>query len=211
MEAFRLRLLKGIDDSLSAAGFARRAGVDEAGRGCLAGPVVSAAVILDENHLLPGVDDSKVLKSADRDRLSQQIRETAASWSIGIATPAEIDRVNILEATRLAMQRALLGLRIQPDLALVDAVRLDDLDYPSIGLVRGDLISYSVACASIVAKDARDRLMIEMDSVYPQYGFCRHKGYAAPEHRQALASFGPCPVHRLTFRSVVPRRLESRN
>lgn len=205
MEAFRLHLLKGLDDALLAAGHARIAGIDEAGRGCLAGPVVAAAVILDADHLLPGVDDSKALGAADRTLLSQQIQATAVGWSVGAASPAEIDRLNILQATKLAMKRALAGLNPAPDCVIVDAVRLDGLDIPCLNLVRGDLISYSVACASIVAKVERDRQMVQMGGVYPQYGFSRNKGYAAAEHRRALADFGPCPIHRLSFRSVVPR------
>jgi len=187
------------------------AGVDEAGRGCLAGPVVAAAVVVDNRHCLPGVDDSKKLRPHNREHLSQQIRDTAIGWSIGMATPAEIDRVNILEATRLAMRRALDGLSPQPQCALVDAVRVAALDFPCLSLVRGDLVSYSVACASIVAKVERDRLMGELDQIYPHYGFARHKGYAAAEHRQALADFGPSPAHRLTFRSVLPRAAEVRH
>lgn len=209
LEAYRLRLLRGLDDLLRSWGWSQLAGVDEAGRGCLAGPVVAAAVVVDTHHSLPGVDDSKVLRAGDRESLSRQIQQTAIAWSIGMATPSEIDRVNILEATRLAMGRALMGLSPQPECALVDAVRLAALGFPCLSLVRGDLVSYSVACASILAKVERDRLMGELDRVYPHYGFARHKGYAAAEHRQALASFGPSPEHRLTFRSVLPRETEA--
>ena len=211
VEAFRLRLLRGLDDALLRAGFCCVAGVDEAGRGCLAGPVVAAAVVVDESRLLPGIDDSKLLKPQDRELLSGQVRSTARAWAVGSASASEIDRLNILRATKLAMRRALDGLVSKPDCALVDAVHLEDLGYPCIGLVRADLISYSVACASILAKVERDRLMVEMDGVYPQYGFSRHKGYAAAEHRQALIDFGPSPLHRLTFRSVVPRLVETVN
>ena len=181
------------------------AGVDEAGRGCLAGPVVAAAVVLDADHSLPGVDDSKMLSPADRESLSHQIRDTAISWSVGRASAAEIDRSNILVATRLAMTRALDGLSVSLDCAVIDAVQLTEPVYPVLSLVRGDLVSYSVACASIVAKVDRDNLMADLDRIYPHYGFARHKGYAAAEHRQALADFGPSPEHRLTFRSVVPQ------
>lgn len=209
LEAYRLRLLRGLDDLLRSYGWCQLAGVDEAGRGCLAGPVVAAAVIVERQHTLPGVDDSKRLRAADRENLSLQIRETAIAWSIGMATPSEIDRVNILEATRLAMRRALAGLTPEPECALVDAVRIAPLDYPCLSLVRGDIVSYSVACASILAKVERDRLMSELDRAYPHYGFARHKGYAAAEHRQALANYGPTPEHRLTFRSVLPRETEA--
>lgn len=205
LEAYRLRLLRGLDDLLLSYGWTRLAGVDEAGRGCLAGPVVAAAVVLDGDHALPGVDDSKMLRAGDREILSRHLQETAVCWSIGTASPTEIDRLNILEATRLAMGRALDGLSPQPDCAVVDAVRLTASSYPCLSLVRGDVVSYSVACASILAKVERDRLMAELDRIYPHYGFARHKGYAAVEHRRALADFGPTPEHRLTFRSVVPQ------
>lgn len=208
IEAYRLRLLRGLDDALFALGFERVAGVDEAGRGGLAGPVVAAAVIPGAELAIPGVDDSKSVQAADRERLAVLIRQTAISWSVAAVSPAHIDRVNILEATRLAMTQALEELRPQPDIAVVDAVRLRPGAFPSLPLVRADVVSYSVACASILAKVERDRLMIELDSVYPQYGFARHKGYAAAEHRRALAEFGPSPSHRLTFRSVLPRRAE---
>ena len=187
------------------------AGVDEVGRGCLAGPVVAAAVVVDGDHALPGVDDSKVLSPADRETLARQIRETAISWSVGRASAGEIDRTNILIATRLAMTRALDGLSVCLDCALIDAVQLNEPVYPVLSLVRGDLVSYSVACASIVAKVERDRLMADLDRLYPHYGFGRHKGYAAAEHRQALSVFGPSPEHRLTFRSVVPQGSEVLN
>ena len=209
LEAYRLHLLRRLDDQVRFLGWSRVAGVDEAGRGCLAGPVVAAAVIVDERHTLPGVDDSKMLKAADREKLAGWIQSTAEAWGVGTATPGEIDQVNILEATRLAMRRALLGLALRPDCVLVDAVRVSDLPYPCLSLVRGDLVSYSVACASILAKVERDRQMEELDTVYPQYGFARHKGYAAAEHRRALVDFGPSPEHRLTFRSVLPRQTET--
>lgn len=209
LEAYRLRLLRGLDNLLRSFGWVLVAGVDEVGRGCLAGPVVAAAVVVDGDHALPGVDDSKMLSPGDRETLAQQIRQTAISWSIGRASAAEIDRCNILEATRLAMTRALEGLSVRLDCALIDAVRLPDPAFPVLSLVRGDLVSYSVACASIVAKVDRDNLMVDLDRIYPHYGFGRHKGYAAAEHRQALSTFGPSPEHRLTFRSVVPHRSEA--
>ena len=206
-----MRLLRGLENQLRGLGWSRVAGVDEAGRGCLAGPVVAAAVIVDGESCLPGVDDSKKLRADDRDRLSQQIKDTALAWRIGVASAAEIDRLNILEATRLAMRRAVTGLDPRPDCALVDAVRVGMLDVPCLSLVRGDIISYSVACASILAKTERDLMMRELDLMYPHYGFSRHKGYAAKDHRRALVAHGPSPEHRLTFRSVVPRGAEVRH
>ena len=146
-----------------------------------------------------------MLNAADRQRLSRQIRDTAISWSVGRASAAEIDRSNILIATRLAMTRALDGLSVDLDCAVIDAVQLTEPVFPVLSLVRGDLVSYSVACASIVAKVDRDNLMANLDRVYPHYGFARHKGYAAAEHRLALADFGPSPEHWLTCRSVVPQ------
>lgn len=192
-------------------GGARRvAGIDEAGRGPLAGPVVAAAVIPDPQRPLPGVDDSKALAPEVRARLAARIRATAVAWSVAAASPATIDRINILAATRKVMREAVAALRTRPALVLVDAVPLPGLGAPCLPLVRGDCISYAVACASILAKEERDRQMVEMDGSYPHYGFARHKGYAAEEHRRALARYGPCPQHRLTFGSVVPRLEDGR-
>lgn len=204
-EAYRLRLLSGVDEQLRMAGFARVAGVDEAGRGCLAGPVVAAAVVLEPGHMLPGVDDSKNLSAAARERLATVIKESALTWSVKSVSPAVIDCTNILDATRRAMVGCLESLQPKPDCAVLDAVRLSSLGFPCLGLVRADAVSYTVASASILAKVERDRLMRELDQVYPQYGFARHKGYGAAEHRAALAEYGPSPEHRLTFRSVLPR------
>ena len=207
-EAFRLRLLTGLDRLLEGCGYSALAGVDEAGRGCLAGPVVAAAVIPDPERRVPGVDDSKVLSPESRERLAGTLRRTAIAWSVASVSPATIDRVNVLEATRAAMVRALDSLDPQPDYAVVDAVSLPDRSYPCLPLIRGDGFCYAVASASILAKVERDRIMRDLDREYPFYGFARNKGYAAEEHRRALAEFGPCPVHRLTFRSVLPRRAE---
>lgn len=205
VEGYRLRLLGGLEERLRAAGFSRIAGVDEAGRGCLAGPVVAGAVIVDPSLPIPGIDDSKVVAPERRERLAEIIRETAVAWSVVEVAPAIIDRINILEATKRAMVQALEDLRPSPDCVLVDAVSLPPSRYPCMPLVRGDSLSYSVACASILAKVERDRRMRELDDVYPQYGFADNKGYGAELHRRALAEFGPSPAHRLTFRSVVPR------
>ncbi len=203
-EAYRLRLVRGLEDSFRDLGYSRIAGVDEAGRGCLAGPVVAAAVVVDPERVVPGVDDSKRLPRARRERLAEVVRGAALAWSVCAVPAATIDRINILQATRRAMSAALRGLAVAPDLALVDAVRLDGHRHPCLPLVRGDQLSYAVASASILAKVARDRMMRELDSEYPHYGFSRHKGYGAEEHMRALAEYGPCPLHRLTFRSVVP-------
>lgn len=204
-EAFRLRLMRGVEDGVHQLGYARAAGVDEVGRGCLAGPVVAAAVIADPQRAIPGVDDSKRLSAETRGQLAEWIRESSIAWSVASVSPGVIDRINILQASKRAMAEALAGLSPAPDVALVDAVALQGLAYPCLPIVRGDSFSYSIACASILAKVERDRLMTEVDATYPHYGFARHKGYAAPEHLAALKDFGPCPLHRLTFRSVLPR------
>lgn len=204
-EACRLRLMRGLEECLESGGFARVAGVDEAGRGCLAGPVVAAAVIPDPRRLVPGVDDSKQLNAEEREQAAVWIRRTARSWAVAAVSAEVIDRINILEAAREAMRRALLALSPRPDLAVVDAVVLRDLPFPCLPVVRGDQFSYAVACGSILAKVERDRLMSALEVEYPHYGFAAHKGYAAPEHLRALEQYGPCPVHRLTFQRVVPR------
>lgn len=183
-------------------GFPRVAGVDEAGRGPLAGPVVAAAVILNPEPRIKGLEDSKLLPPAQREMLFDQILEHAAAVGTGVVDPQTIDRVNILEATRLAMLEALSRLSPHPHLVLIDAVRLSALAYPQKSLVRGDRRSASIAAASIVAKVTRDRLMVEADRLFPQYGFRRHKGYPTREHLAALRHHGPCPIHRRTFHGV---------
>jgi len=207
-ETYRLRLLAGLDHLMRLGGYRSVAGVDEAGRGCLAGPVVAAAVVVDAGEPIPGVDDSKVVPANRRRLVAERIRERARGWAVVPVWPSVIDRINILEATKRAMARALAELRPRPDCAVVDAVRLEGVACPCVHLVRADAVCYSVACASILAKVERDRLMTELDGTYPQYGFARHKGYAAPEHLAALETYGPSPMHRLTFRSVLPREHE---
>jgi ribonuclease HII len=204
-ETYRLSLVQGLEDRLNLAGFTRIAGVDEVGRGCLAGPVVAAAVIPGPGRGIPGVDDSKKVSAAERERLADLIRAEALAFAVVAVPAATIDRINILEATRRAMQEALWSLEGPPDLALIDAVSLSDAPCPTLSVIRGDLMSYAIASASIVAKVERDRMMRDLGHSYPQYGFADHKGYSAPHHLEALAEFGPTPQHRLTFRSVVPR------
>lgn len=183
-------------------GVSRVAGVDEAGRGPLAGPVVAGAVILDPARKIPGLQDSKLLSPSEREALFKQIREGAAAIGVGFADHAIIDRVNILEATRLAMLEALNALSPPPELVLTDAVALPSLSCPQRALIRGDRRSASIAAASIIAKVTRDRLMAEYDASFPQYGFRRHKGYPTREHYEALAAHGPSPIHRMTFHGV---------
>lgn len=205
-EAYRLKLLRALENDLSVCGWARIAGVDEAGRGALAGPVVAAAVVVDPRCLIPGVDDSKALTAPERERLDRAIRACSPAYAVARIEADLIDRINILEATRRAMLAALSALDPLPDGALVDALPLRGLPFPCLPVVRGDAVSYAVACASILAKVERDRLMVDLDRHYPYYGFAAHKGYGAPEHLRALAVYGPSPVHRLTFRTVLPRQ-----
>ncbi len=206
VEAYRLYLLRGLEEGLGRCGFGLIAGVDEVGRGSLAGPVVAAAVIMDGRCLVPGVDDSKCLTAAERERAAEAIRASAVATAVAEIPPEVIDRVNILEATRLAMREALSKLRPVPDCAVIDAVRLSGVGFPCMPVVRGDCFSYAVACASIVAKVERDRRMVELGQAYPQYGFAAHKGYGVPEHMDALTAYGPSPVHRLTFQRVLPKQ-----
>lgn len=206
VEAYRLHLLRGLEEGLSRCGYGLIAGVDEVGRGSLAGPVVAAAVVLDGRCLVPGVDDSKCLTPPERERAAAAIRSHAVAFAVAAISPEVIDRINILEATRLAMGEALSRLRPAPDCAVVDAVRLSGFRFPCIPLVRGDCFSYAVACASIVAKVERDRMMVELDRKYPQYGFAAHKGYGVAEHLEALSAYGPSPIHRLTYKPVLPRQ-----
>lgn len=179
-------------------GFRLIAGADEAGRGSLFGPVFAAAVILDENAPIRGLRDSKQLDPERREVLAERIRERALSWAVATSDAAEIDRINILQASRLAMRRAIEQLNPVPDFLLIDAVKVDLL-IPQKGIIRGDAICPTIAAASILAKVARDACMREWDAVYPNYGLARHKGYPTPEHMDALAMHGPTPHHRMTY------------
>ena len=178
------------------------AGVDEAGRGPLAGPVVAAAVILDEQQPIKGLGDSKVISEKRRERLFDEIRAKALCCSIAQASVEEIDELNILQATLLAMRRAVEGLRLKPAKVLVDGNRLPTLDVLAEAIVGGDALVPSISAASILAKVTRDRWCAELDAQYPQYGFAGHKGYGTAEHLAALKAHGACPQHRKTFRPV---------
>ena len=175
------------------------AGVDEVGRGPLAGPVVTAAVILPEDFDVLGVDDSKKLSPKKRDELYDLIMEKAIAVSIGRSEHDRIDEINILEATKEAMQKAIDGLSIKPDHVLIDAVKLKSLTIPQTNIIKGDATSVSIAAASIIAKVTRDREMVEMDSVYPGYAFASNKGYGTAAHYEGLKKQGPCPIHRKSF------------
>lgn len=181
------------------------AGIDEAGRGPLAGPVVAAAVILDHARPIEGLADSKTLSAPQREMLAVQIRLHATAWAVGQASVEEIDRLNILQATLLAMQRAVLGLRFVPTLALVDGNQAPRLSCAVRTIVRGDASEPSISAASILAKVTRDAILQDLDLEYPGYGFAGHKGYSTPEHIKALESLGPTRVHRCSFEPV--RRL----
>jgi ribonuclease HII len=184
------------------AGLARVAGVDEAGRGPLAGPVVAAAVVVTPEHRIRGVADSKLLSPERRETLFAAIHERALAVGVAVVDHVTIDRVNILQATRLAMLEALRQLTVAPDLVITDFVALPDVPCPQKNLVDGDARCASVAAASIVAKVTRDRIMRELDKTFPEYGFARHKGYATPDHLAALDRHGPCAVHRRSFAGV---------
>ena len=190
-------------------GFARVAGVDEVGMGPLAGPVVAAAVVLPDDLELPGLDDSKRLSAAERERLAREIRARALALSVAAASHREIDRLDIRRAGLVAMRRAVEALRPRPDHVLVDARELPDLGIPQTPVVRGDAREAPIAAASIVAKVHRDALMRRLDRRHPGYGFARHMGYPTPEHLEALARLGPSPVHRRSF-GPVARVLASR-
>lgn len=192
-----------LDDAIRRRGFRLVAGVDEAGRGPLAGPVVAAAVILPEKTPFPGVTDSKKVTARRREELATLIRARAVAVGIGCAEPEEIDRTDILRATFSAMLRALQGLGVPPDFVLIDGPYSLPLPMPQRGLIRGDARSLSIAAASIIAKVHRDRLMDDYHALYPAYGFHRHKGYPTAEHREALRRFGPCPIHRRSFQGVL--------
>ena len=183
-------------------GFVRVAGVDEAGRGPLAGPVVAAAVIIASEHRIKGLADSKLLAPEQREELFSRIQARALAIGVGIVDHETIDRINILEATRRAMGEALRRLALLPDLVITDFVQLAGLPCPQRNLVDGDARCASVAAASIVAKVTRDRLMLNADRQFPEYGFARHKGYATPEHLAALDRHGPCALHRRSFSGV---------
>jgi len=188
-----------IEDSCFAEGYSLVCGVDEAGRGPLAGPVCAAAVILPPHLEIPGLNDSKKLTDKRRRELYPVIKERAVAYGIAFATHEEIDSINILQATYLAMERALAQLTVKPDIALIDGNRAKDFGLPVKTVVHGDSLSASIAAASVLAKVTRDDLMLRLAEEYPQYGFEIHKGYGTKAHYEALAAYGPSPIHRMTF------------
>ena len=194
--------LREFEELAIRAGYARIAGIDEAGRGPLAGPVVAAAVILPDAADLSGIDDSKKLTAAVRERLFDLINEQALAIGIGISDHELIDRVNILQATLAAMRQAVQSLSHLPDYLLIDGTSGISLPIPQKTIKKGDGASISIAAASIIAKVTRDRMMVELDSRYPKYGFAAHKGYGCASHMAAIVAHGPCDIHRKTFRGV---------
>jgi len=178
-------------------------GVDEAGRGPLAGPVVAAAVILNPDRKIRGLRDSKILPQLKRERLADKIREHALAWSVGVAAVDEIDRLNILQATMLAMRRAVQGLGMTPEEALVDGDRCPDLGCPTHPIVKGDRDIAVISAASIIAKTERDAMLVALDAQFPGYGFAENKGYGTPDHIAALNRHGPCAAHRRSFAPVL--------
>lgn len=178
------------------------AGVDEAGRGPLAGPVIAAAVILNPKRRINGLADSKLLSEKERERLFKEIRKHALAWSVARGRVTEIDTINILQATLLAMQRAVVGLKIQPGIALIDGNKSPELNCKSKTIIAGDKLEPVISAASIIAKVVRDRIMRMLDKKYPHYGFAQHKGYATRKHIEAIRRHGPSRVHRRTFAYV---------
>ena len=187
------------ENNCFAQGYSMVCGVDEAGRGPLAGPVCAAAVILPPNLEIPGLNDSKKLSDKKRRELYPVIKEKAVAYGIAFADQSEIDSINILQATYLAMERAMAQLSVKPDIALIDGNRAKDFGLPVQTVVHGDSLSASIAAASVLAKVTRDDLMLEMAQKYPGYGFEIHKGYGTKAHYAALEELGPCPIHRMTF------------
>ena len=199
-EQERLIKIKQIDEEFFKKGVKYVAGIDEAGRGPLAGPVVVACVIMPENSMIEGVNDSKKISEKKREKLYEEIIEEAICYGVGIINQEEIDEINILRATKKAVTIALTEMETKPNVILVDALTgIDTLGIPYKSIIKGDANSYSIAAASIIAKVTRDRIMREWDKVYPEYGFAGHKGYGTAKHIAAIKEYGLCPLHRRTF------------
>lgn len=198
-EAERLYAMYKLEHQLLAAGYRRIAGVDEAGRGPLAGPVVAAAAVIPPGTFIVHLNDSKKLTAKQRELVYEQLLAAKIPYGLGQASVEEIDRLNILNASRLAMMRAVRNLPVKPDFLLIDGHAWSGIDLHHRGVVGGDACSLSIAAASVLAKVTRDRLMIQLDQAFPGYGFAKHKGYPTAEHYSALARLGPCPIHRRSF------------
>lgn len=199
-EIDRLNNLKSFEKELFSKGVTYIAGIDEAGRGPLAGPVVVACCIMPENSFIEGVNDSKKVSEKRREKLYDEITKEAISWSVGIINEKEIDEINILNATKKGLHLAIKEMKIKPDRILVDALEnIDTVGIPYYSIIKGDAKIYNIAAASIIAKVTRDRIMREWDKVYPQYGFGKHKGYGTEMHIRAIKDFGPSVIHRKSF------------
>lgn len=199
-EELRLNELKKIENQYFEKGIQYLCGIDEAGRGPLAGPVVVAAVIMPKDSMLEGVNDSKKVSEKKRELLYEQIKEEAISYSVAIVDEKEIDQVNILNATKEGLTTAIRGLKVKPERIIVDALTgIDTCGIPYDSIIKGDAKCYSIAAASILAKVTRDRIMRKMDEVYPEYGFEKHKGYGTAAHIAAIKEYGLCPIHRKSF------------
>jgi len=199
-EIERLNVLKEFETNLYKTGLQYIAGIDEAGRGPLAGPVVVGIAIMKPDSFIEGVNDSKKISEKKREKLYEQITEEAIDWAVGIVDQNEIDEINILNATKKALHMAISNLKVRPDRILVDALEhIDTCGVPYTSIIKGDAKVYSISAASIIAKVTRDRMMQEYDEIYPEYGFSGHKGYGTAKHIQAIKEYGPCPIHRKTF------------
>lgn len=199
-EEARLNKLKEYENNLYKTGLTYIAGIDEAGRGPLAGPVVVGIAIMKPDSMIEGINDSKKISETKREKLYEQIKEEAIDWSVGIVSEKEIDELNILNATKKALTEAISNLKVKPDRILVDALEhIDTQGIPYTSIIKGDAKVYSISAASIIAKVTRDRIMREYDEVYPQYGFAKHKGYGTAMHIDAIKQYGPCALHRKTF------------
>jgi len=199
-ELERLKQLKDYEQKLYASGLKYIAGIDEAGRGPLAGPVVVGIAIMKPDSMIEGINDSKKISETKREKLYEKITEEAIDWSVGIVDQREIDEINILNATKKALTMAISKLKVKPDRIMVDALEhIDTLGIPYTSVIKGDAKVYSISAASILAKVTRDRIMKEYDEVYPEYGFAGHKGYGTAKHIQAIKEYGPCQLHRKTF------------
>lgn len=199
-EELRLKKLKEIEEKIYLDGIKSICGIDEAGRGPLAGPVVVASCIIPKDSMIDGVNDSKKISEKKRERVYNDIIKEALSYGIGIIDETTIDDINILQATKIGLTNSLKELNVKPDIILVDALKnIDTLGIPYRSIIKGDATCYSIAAASIIAKVTRDRIMLEYDKTYPEYGFAKNKGYGTAEHIAAIKKYGLCPIHRRTF------------
>lgn len=212
MERERFNIMCKYEKDAYSKGYKMVAGIDEAGRGPLAGPVVSAAVILPEDIFINGLNDSKKLSAKKRESLYSEILDTCIDHGIGIVDEKCIDGINILNATKKSMSIAVNALNIKPDMLFIDAVELNEVDIKQLSIIKGDGLSISIAAASIIAKVTRDRIMDEMHILYPQYGFINHKGYGTKQHMEAIRKYGRCPIHRTSFtKNIISSRALNNN